>query len=214
MLSAQESKLVISTLTQRRAWLRKTLEDSKLDADVREEHKNTLNLLESAMKKLASLSSSSPASSDKAGSPKAGPAAKRKNLSMDNVLVLVAEDEPDSQALLQGLLEDIGVKHIVVASDGREAFDQIKTTEDAFDFIFCDWDMPELSGMELYKKAKASNTLRGAHFCMVTGVSEAKKIRQAIQSGVNDYVVKPVDGQTLENKMKATIDARNQQNAS
>lgn len=206
MLSHEESKVVISTLTKRRAWIIKTLEDSKLDPEVRKDHTQTLQLLDSAMKKLAALTlaktSSAPASTK---------AAPRQSISMQTARVLIAEDNKESANMLLALLEDFGIKHIDTAKDGRDAFDRIKSAEDPYDIILCDWDMPELSGIQVHQKAKASNTLRGAHFCMVTGISEAKKIREAIQQGVNDYIVKPIDGNVLEEKIKNTLAAKSEQ---
>ncbi len=206
MLSPQENKVVISTLTKRRAWLRKTLEDAKLDTAQRTEFKESLELLESAMQKLAAIEKLE-ASSTAASSPppKSAP---RSPLTINTARVLIAEDNKESAELLVVMLEDMGIKHVDVAKDGRNAFDKIKSAKEPYDIIFCDWDMPELSGIQVHQKAKASNTLRGAHFCMVTGVTEAKKIREAIQQGVNDYVVKPVDGNILEDKIKAAIKAK------
>ncbi|WP_370978341.1 response regulator [Agaribacterium sp. ZY112] len=207
MLSAQENKLVISTLTQRRAWLKKTLENASLEPEQRKEHSQNLGVLESAMKKLAATSKTSTAK--EVISPPVTNKPKRSSLTLNNARILVADDDESSAELLCGLLEDMGVKEIEMALDGRDAFDKIKRAEPPYDFVFCDWDMPELSGMEVYQKAKASNTLHDAHFCMVTSVTEAKKIREAIQGGVNDYIVKPVDGSKLEEKIKASIEARN-----
>ncbi|WP_236074875.1 response regulator [Teredinibacter purpureus] len=65
--------------------------------------------------------------------------------------------------------------------------------------------MPELTGLEVHCKAKASNKLQGAHFVMVTAVSESSRIREAIQQGVNDYIVKPIDMDVLEAKIKTAL---------
>lgn len=203
MLSALESKIVISTLTKRRSWLRKTLDDANLDPDVRKEHSQTLGHLDSAMKKLANMAPTKPV---KAPTVKTDPT--RKEISIETLRVLVAEDQEESLTILVTILEDMGVKQVDTASDGREAFDKIKVAKYPYDIILCDWDMPELSGLEIHQKASASNTLNGAHFCMVTGVSEAGRIREAIQQGINDYIVKPVDPNTLEAKLKATVDAK------
>lgn len=195
MLTPQENKLVLSTLSKRRAWLQKTLDDGDIDDKARNEHSEMLKLLESAMSKVASF----------VGKPAPG---SRKSLTLQTSRLLIADDNTSSAEVLVSMLEEFGIKDVDVAKDGRQAFDKIKNAQDPYDIILCDWDMPELSGLEVHEKAKASNTLRGAHFCMVTGVSEAKKIREAIQQGVNDYIVKPIDADTLLAKIKATIDAK------
>jgi len=207
MLSPTETKVVLSTLTQRRAWLKKSLDDGKVDENQRNEFTKTLTVLDSAMQKLAAAK---PAPSQTTNGQAAfTKTAKREKLSMDNARVLVAEDQEDSRQMLVDILEDIGLKAVDEATDGRDAFDKIKSKEDGYDIILCDWDMPELSGIEVHNKAKASNKLKGAYFCMVTGMTESDKIREAISKGVNDYIAKPVDSAILETKIKATIEAKN-----
>lgn len=197
MLTAAECRVVLATVTQRRAWLLKQLDTSTLDDKAREEHMETIKLLDSVIKKLAS------AIQRAAPPPKPKPAPKRTAITMENLRVLIAEDNADSAELLIDVLGDFGVKNIVHAEDGMAAFDKIKASP--FDLILCDWDMPHINGLDVYKKAKASNTLRGAHFIMVTAVSEASRIKEAVQLGVNDYIVKPVDIDTLEAKIRAAF---------
>ncbi len=194
MLNPAELKITLATLNSRRSWLQKQSTDASQDESKRKEHVEAIKLIDSAMQKLAQ-SSKAPASS--------GPNRKKPGLS-----ALVAEDEPTSASILKDLLEDLGFKEIDVATDGVAAFDRIKGSKEPYDVILCDWDMPELNGLEVYQKAKASNTLRGAHFMMVTGVSEASRIREAIEQGIQDYLVKPVDADALEGKIKAALGER------
>ena len=205
MFTPKEHKIVITTLTSRRAWLKKNLEDSSIDKSVREENIEAIKLLDSALQKIAKLGKSEPAHSAAKASPPPAPPVKRTHITMDNARFLIAEDNADSAKLLLDVLQDIGVKVADVAKDGKEAFDRIKRAEAPYDIILCDWDMPELTGLEVHKKAKASNTLKGAHFIMVTAVSEAARIREAIQQGVNDYIVKPIDIDKLEGKIKVAL---------
>lgn len=197
MLTPSELKVVISTLTKRSSWLRKTLEESasSLDPSARAEHTESLKLLKSALKK---LSSAPPGSSSK-------PARKKEKR---EIRILVAEDSSASANLVLELLQESGFRAIELATDGKEAFDKIKSAREPYDIILCDWDMPGLSGLEVHSKAKASNTLNGAHFMMVTAVTEAARIREAIQQGINDYIVKPIDMEILEGKIKAALAAK------
>ncbi len=200
MLNAAELKLVVSTLSKRRAWIRKALDEGSVEPEVRAENVETLKLLDSALQKLASSAS--------AGKP--APAPKKKESSskpkaIGDARILVAEDSEDSAQLLIDLLADMGIKHIDHATDGIDAFDHIKRAEAPYHIVLCDWDMPEISGLEVHSKAKASNTLGNTHFIMVTGVTEAAKIKQAVQQGINDYVVKPIDIDILENKVLVAL---------
>lgn len=181
------------------------MDDPNLDQSARNEHLETLKLLDSSIKKLASTQAASPMAAKNSQKPAAKETARRTNITMENLRVLVAEDNADSANLLMDVLEDFGIKNVALADDGVAAFDKIKAAQDAFDLVLCDWDMPLLNGLEVYAKAKASNTLRNAHFMMVTAVSEAARIKEAIQLGVNDYIVKPIDIDVLEAKIRAAF---------
>lgn len=198
MLEPNELKIVLDTLSKRRAWLQKTIEDPKLAEDSKRPHIEMLKVMESAIQKLAKL----------AQPPKPSPLTpqkKRTQINTANARILVAEDNNEACELVLGILQDAGFKLIDVAEDGITAFDKIKNATEPYDLILCDWEMPELSGIEIHGKAKASNTLRGAHFVMVTANSEAASIRKAIQQGVNDYIVKPINAEVLVNKINVAL---------
>lgn len=202
MLDAKELKVVVSTLTQRHAWLKKSLNEGSADDAAKQEGIATLKLLESSIQKLAAASRQIPPKKPK---PKPTPAVEKGPVPLDKARVLIADDDKDAIELLVGLLKDIGLKLVDEATDGIQAFDAIKRAETPYDIILCDWDMPELAGIDVHSKAQASNTLRGAHFIMVTGMSEAANIKKAVQQGIKDYVVKPVDGTILEEKILAAL---------
>lgn len=213
MLSPNEHKIVISTLTQRRAWLRKSLDDTSLDPSSREEYIESTKLLDSSLQKLAKLGGApSPAQQAKPQVVQAVTEQPRKKITTATARLLIAEDNGDSANLLIDILSDLEFKQIDYAKDGIEAFDKIKTSQDGYDLILCDWDMPGLSGLEVHKKSTSSNTLRGAHFMMVTAVSEGSRIREAIQQGIADYIVKPIDVDVLEGKIKAALNLDDQNN--
>lgn len=217
MLNPSELKMVVTTLSKRRAWLRKSLEESGIEKDVRTENMQALKLLDGAIQKLAA-SSGTATKPNKTAPPEQTaapvsvasltgqePAKLAKPKSLAQARILIAEDDKDSAQLLMDLVIDMGIKQIEVAKDGMEAFDKIKRAKSPFHIILCDWDMPELTGIDVHKKAKASNTLRGSHFIMVTAVTDGPRIKQAVLQGISDYVVKPVDISILEAKILAAL---------
>jgi two-component system chemotaxis response regulator CheY len=203
VLTNIESKVVLSTLTQRRAWIKKALEENKLDQDARKEHSATLQVLESAMRKLAS----SPQKGTQSGnaSKADNQAARKKPITLEDTHVLVADDQAEIVELIVQILNDTGITKVKTAEDGRAAFDLIKSASPPFDIILCDWEMPELDGLEVLEKAKASNTLGNSLFWMVTANTDPSKIKEAASRGIHDYLAKPVDHDTLEQKLKAAI---------
>lgn len=209
MLDAKELKVVLTTLTKRRAWLLKTLEEQNLDPGVREDHQTTLKLLDSSMQKLARLVST-PAKTAPKPAASTAPLAprkvvKRQAVEMQDAYVLIAEDNHDSAQLLRGVLEDMGIKRIDVVDDGRAALYALQNCSPPYDLVLCDWDMPEMSGIDVHRSVKTLAKLRDTHFVMVTAISAAGRIREAIQQGVSDYLVKPIDIDVLEKKIKAAL---------
>ncbi|WP_188150667.1 response regulator [Teredinibacter waterburyi] len=208
MLSAAETKLVVDTLTKRSAWIGKMLEDQKLEEGKRSEYLNAQKLLSSAAQKLTA-SSPSPVRTQQKPADKTSATSLAPPKSIAEARFLIAEDDPDSASLLVEVLADAGAKYVEVATDGMAAFDKIKAAAEPFHVILCDWDMPLLTGLDVHKKAQASNTLRGAHFMMVTAVHDAARIKQAVTQGVNDYIIKPIDIDVLEAKIKAALQLSN-----
>lgn len=207
MLDTKEMKVVLATLTSRRAWLLKALEDQNLDIALREEHLATLKVLESSMQKLARLASQTV----KPPATKAGPfvstrkPTKRPTIEAGDAYVLIAEDNRDSAVLLKGVLEDLGIKKIDVVEDGRSALYALQNCSPPYDIVLCDWDMPGMSGIDVHRNVKSLAKLRDTHFVMVTAISEAARIREAIQQGVSDYLVKPIDIDVLEKKLMTAL---------
>ncbi|HEY7773192.1 MAG TPA: response regulator [Marinagarivorans sp.] len=207
MFDALERKLLIDTVSKRCAWLTKTLDEGTLDDKAQQEQKAVLKALGTALKKLEATAPTK--SIAKAPSkPTAMPPPKKTRqytLPIDEAHVLIAEDDPGSAALLEGLLRDIGVKSIEFARDGRQAVSMLKNASPTFDIVLCDWNMPELTGLEVKKQVRNLARLQDTHFIMVTAVTESTRIKEAIGEGITDYIIKPIDGTILEKKIKSAL---------
>lgn len=213
MLDAKELKVVLTTLNKRRAWLLKSIEEQTLDATTLEDYQTTLKLLDSSVQKLARLTTSpgktnppkqtAPAKPSPTSAPRR--AVRRQAVEMEDAYVLIAEDNHDSAQLLRGVLEDMGINRIEVVADGRAALYALQNCSPSYDLVLCDWDMPEMSGIDVHRNVKSLAKLRDTHFVMVTAISAASRIREAIQQGISDYLVKPIDIDVLEKKIKAAL---------
>src|SRR5688572_31647957 len=148
MLDPKELKMVLTTLTTRRSWLLKSLENEGVDDASREETAAAIKLLDSSMQKLAKLASvfpSKPAINKSAPLPTAARKNNRKPaVELANAYVLIAEDNHDSAELLRGILQDMNITHIDVVSDGRAALYALQNCSPPYDLVLCDWDMPEI----------------------------------------------------------------------
>ncbi len=80
-----------------------------------------------------------------------------------------------------------------------------KLHERKYDLVISDWNMEPMSGMELLKRMRAEERLRGVPFIMVTAESKTDNVIAAKQAGVNNYIVKPFNAETLRAKIDAVF---------
>jgi two-component system chemotaxis response regulator CheY len=117
--------------------------------------------------------------------------------------ILLVEDEPFAQKLAQTALRQIGVSSIILAKNGQEALEVMNLPHKKFDLIVSDWNMPEMSGLDLLKKVR--QTWPDMPFIMLTGKTTADFILAAKDFGVNGYIAKPFAPAQLTAKIAAVL---------
>lgn len=124
-----------------------------------------------------------------------------------NMPILVVDDFKTMRRIVGGLLTQLGFKNIDEAEDGTSAL--VKITTNQYKFIISDWNMEPMSGFELLQKIRASEHahIKSLPFIMVTAESKPENIIKAKQAGVNNYIVKPFNAETLKGKMMAVLGA-------
>lgn len=118
--------------------------------------------------------------------------------------ILVVDDFEVVRMMLKTCLEELGYQAVEMAEDGRVAFEMLEKAEQqgaAYSLIFSDWNMPNVTGLELLQKCKASPTLKKIPFVMVTAESEQAQVVQALRSGAIEYIVKPFSPDSLQKKL-------------
>lgn len=117
--------------------------------------------------------------------------------------ILVVDDMLTIRKIAKKILNELHFKHIFEAADGNEAW-QIINQEKNLDLIISDWNMPKMSGLELLYKIRAKPEYADIPFIMLTAESDMIQVKQAIQSGVDDYVLKPFTSETLKARLEQT----------
>ena len=117
-------------------------------------------------------------------------------------LVLVVDDEPAQRALLSYNLKAAGFR-VATAGDGEEAM--LSIAEDAPDVILLDWMLPRLSGLEACRQIKASPSGRQSAVIMVSARSEEADRVRGLETGADDYIVKPYSVAELIARVKANL---------
>jgi CheY-like chemotaxis protein len=123
---------------------------------------------------------------------------------MSKVSVLVVDDASFIRDLVKKCLRNYfpGMR-IEDAINGRKA--QAMLAKEAFDLVLCDWEMPEMSGLELLTWCREQDNLKAMPFVMVTSRGDKENVVQAIQAGVSGYVSKPFTNEQLITKVKQAL---------
>ena len=123
---------------------------------------------------------------------------------MSKVSVLVVDDATFIRDLVKkGLRDHFPGIQIEEAVNGRKA--QQMLARQPADLILCDWEMPEMSGLELLAWCREHESLKTTPFIMVTSRGDKENVVQAIQAGVSDFIGKPFSNEQLVTKVKKAL---------
>lgn len=114
--------------------------------------------------------------------------------------ILLVDDFVTMRKILKNIFGQLGYKNISEADDGGTALTKLK--QEKFDFLVSDWNMPKMSGLEFLKAVRSEEQLKGIPFLMVTAESLEQNIKEAIEAGITDYIVKPFTAAKMEEKIK------------
>lgn len=122
-----------------------------------------------------------------------------------NMNILIVDDYNTMLRIIRNLLKQLGFSNVDDAADGSAAFEKVQQKK--YDLIISDWNMEPMSGLELLKQIRASEgaAYQNIPFIMVTAESKTENVIMAKQAGVNNYIVKPFNAETLKTKMASVI---------
>ena len=115
---------------------------------------------------------------------------------------LVVDDSSTMRRILCNTLVSIG-HSTTEAEDGVDALK--KVSEQHFDVIMTDWNMPKMNGLDLVRKLRSNETYKHTPIIMVTTEGGKREVLTAIREGVNNYIVKPFTAFVLKEKLKEIV---------
>jgi len=115
---------------------------------------------------------------------------------------LIVDDSSTMRRILMNTLKKLGYDNFVEAEDGERALK--KLAEGGIECIITDWNMPNMSGLDLILAVRKNNPI--IPILMVTTNAATTDIIEAIKAGANNYIVKPFTPDTLETKLKAILE--------
>jgi two-component system chemotaxis response regulator CheY len=117
--------------------------------------------------------------------------------------ILVVDDYNTMIRIIRNLLKQIGFNDVDEAVDGTAALGKMR--EKRYSLIISDWNMEPMTGYELLKEVRQDPGLAKTPFIMVTAESKTDHVNAAKKAGVNNYIVKPFNAQTLMSKIEAVF---------
>lgn len=121
-----------------------------------------------------------------------------------NMNVLIVDDYTTMLRIIKNLLKQLGFNNVDEATDGTMALEKVKSKE--YGLVISDWNMEPMTGYEFLKQVRASDkAFKTVPFIMVTAESKTENVIAAKQAGVNNYIVKPFNAETLRTKISAVL---------
>ena len=116
---------------------------------------------------------------------------------------LIVDDFATMRKVIRNLLKQGGFENVVEAEDGVAALKVLKSQQ--VDFIISDWNMPNMSGLELLKAVRGDDELKALPFLMVTAEALKDNVVAAVKAGVSNYIVKPFTAEVLNEKIEKIV---------
>ncbi len=124
---------------------------------------------------------------------------------------LVVDDFSTMRRIVRNLLKELGFTNVDEAEDGVIALQKLRNGE--FDFVVSDWNMPNMTGIELLRAIRADASLKHLPLLMITAEAKKENIIEAAQAGASGYIVKPFTAGTLSEKLTKIFEKMNQKAA-
>ena len=117
--------------------------------------------------------------------------------------ILIVDDYKTMLRIIANLLRQLGFKEIDEATDGAEALSKLRNRP--YGLVISDWNMEPMTGLQLLKEVRADQQLKATPFIMVTAESKTENVVAAKAAGVNNYIVKPFNAETLKKKIASVL---------
>ena len=117
--------------------------------------------------------------------------------------VLVVDDYSTMIRIIRNLLRQIGFADVDDAGNGAAALDKMRTKR--YGLVISDWNMEPMTGYDLLQQVRSDPGFGHTPFIMVTAESKTENVIAAKKAGVNNYIVKPFNAQTLKAKIEAVF---------
>lgn len=122
---------------------------------------------------------------------------------------LVIDDMSTMRKIIKKAIKGMGDHEVIEAADGKEGLAELVKAYKAgspVDFVISDWNMPNMTGIQLLDKVRSTELFRELPFLMITAESEMQNVTKAVQGGVSGFIIKPFTIDQVQKKVKSLAD--------
>jgi two-component system chemotaxis response regulator CheY len=116
------------------------------------------------------------------------------------IKILIVDELLTMRKIIRGFLGNLGIVNISEAEDGSTALQML--SQDSFDLLISDWNMQNMSGLELLKVIRSDENLKGLSVLLITAEAKKENIIEAIKAGANNCIIKPFSEVILKRKLE------------
>lgn len=117
--------------------------------------------------------------------------------------ILVVDDNTTMRRIIRNQLNQIGYLDVTESDNGVTALQKLQ--DDSFGLVISDWSMAPMSGLQLLKEIRVDTKLKTTPFIMVIEQSKTESVMEARQAGVDQWIVKPFNADTLKQKIQSVL---------
>lgn len=113
--------------------------------------------------------------------------------------ILIVEDDRNIAYLAQYHIRKLGHDNVTVVNNGAQVLGLLD--QERFDLVLLDWMLPDISGIDVLRHIRATDSHRHTPVVMMTARNRPEDVLAAIEAGANDYIVKPFERVVLQGKV-------------
>ncbi len=121
--------------------------------------------------------------------------------------ILIVDDMNMFRQMVRHSLTSLDYKKLTEASDGTRAWTELNQAielKEPFQLVISDWNMPKMKGIDLLRKVRATDWGKHLPFIMLTAEAEMANVKEAVQAGVDNYIIKPFTVEQMKTKLEQT----------
>lgn len=128
------------------------------------------------------------------------------SVSGSSIRFLSIDDSFSMRRVIEIMLKRCGITQLYFAQGGKEAIDLIRQYQ--YDAVFCDWNMPDLCGLEVVKAIRQLPNYDDVPIMMCTSERFKREVVSAVSAGANNYIVKPFQINVFRRKLADMLEAK------